>query len=284
MLDTAGVNNNVSIFSKALYSNWCHYQTYNLMFDCGEGAAAHIGNHLGGIDSIFISHDHGDHTLGLPGIVGCRNAGRGMSRNKATIDNNKPLRVYYPEDNTSMIDLIKFTHIRVDGRLRYDLSFVPIRAGFEKQLGKNVYLRAFDMKHQKNKTTLGYVIYEERTRLKKEFVGKDIRSLISGGIDKDTLNETYRANLFAYCLDAYDIPDNHELSGCKDVIMDCTFINEDDRDDTTHFTLDEAIIFCKSNGIQKMYAAHLSCRYNYKKIAEKYGDINFITPNKLHNL
>lgn len=254
------------------------------MFDCGEGAATHIGNYLGGIDSIFISHDHGDHTLGLPSVIGCRNAGRGMSRNKDTMDNNKPLTVYYPEDNFLMNDLIKFVQSRTDGWLRYDMKFVPISSGFEKQLGKNVYLRAFNMKHQKNKSTLGYVIYETRTRLKKEFIGKDIKSLINGGINKDNLNETYRANLFGYCLDAYDIPDNKELSGCKEVVMDCTFINEDDRDDTTHFTLDEAIIFCKSNGIEKMYAAHLSCRYNYKKIAEKYSDVNFITPNKLHDL
>ncbi len=272
-----------SIFSKALYSSWCHVSQYNLLFDCGEGCATNIGNHLAGIEMVFLGHLHGDHVLGLPSVIGCRNSGRGISRNKDTMCNNKPLYIYYPEDN-DMTDIIAFINTRNGNYLRYDLRFVPIDAGFEKQLGKNVYLRAFDMKHQKNKSTLGYVIYEERTRLKKEFVGKDIRSLISGGIDKDTLNETYRANLFAYCLDAYDIPDNHELIGCKDVIMDCTFINEDDRDDTTHFTLDEAIIFCKSNGIQKMYAAHLSCRYNYKKIAEKYGDVNFITPNKLHNL
>ena len=90
---------NISIFSKALYSNWCHDKTRNILFDCGEGAATHIGNHLAGIDKIFVSHDHGDHTLGLPSIVGCRNAGRGMSRNEDTMDNNKPLTVYYPEDN-----------------------------------------------------------------------------------------------------------------------------------------------------------------------------------------
>jgi ribonuclease Z len=284
MVDTGRVNNNATIFSKALYSNWCHYHTYNLMFDCGEGAATHIGNHLAGIDSIFVTHEHGDHTLGLPSIIGCRNAGRGMSRNKKTMDNNKPLTIYFPEDNNTMFDLIKFSYDRTKDWLRYDLRFIPIYAGYEKQLGKNIYLRAFNMKHQKKKSTFGYVIYEERTRLKKEFIGKNIKTLIGNGMDKDSLNETYRANLFAYCLDAYDIPDNKELAGCKEVIMDCTFINQADRDDTTHFTLDEAVDFCKHNGVGKMYAAHLSCRYNYKDVAEKYSDVHFITPNKLHNL
>lgn len=280
------VNNgpHISIFSKALYSNWCHYPTYNLLFDCGEGCATHIGNHLAGIDSIFLTHDHGDHTLGIPSVVGCRNAGRGMSRNKDTMDNNKPLNIYYPEDNFLMSDLIKFVKSRTDGWLRYDMKFIPISAGFEKQLGKNVFLRAFNMKHQKNKSTLGYVIYENRTRLKKEYQGQDIPTLIKQGIDGKTLNETYRANLFAYCLDAYAIPDYKELVECKDVIMDCTFINAEDRDDPTHFTLDEAYNLCQVIGIKKMYAAHLSGRYNYNDVSNKYGDIKFINPYKVNEL
>jgi len=280
------VNNSphISIFSKALYSSWCHYPTYNLLFDCGEGCATHIGNHLAGIDSIFLTHDHGDHTLGLPSVVGCRNAGRGMSRNKETMDNNKPLYVYYPEDNLLMNDLLKFVKARTDGWLRYDMKFVAICAGFEKKLGKNVYLRAFNMKHQKYKSTLGYVIYENRTRLKKEYQGQDIPTLIKQGVDGKTLNETYRANLFAYCLDAYDIPDSKELVECKDVIMDCTFINADDRDDPTHFTLDEAYKFCQSIGIKNMIAAHLSGRYNYNEVAKNYADIKFINPYKVNEL
>ena len=280
------VNNgpHISIFSKALYSNWCHYPTYNLLFDCGEGCATHIGNHLAGIDSIFLTHDHGDHTLGLPSVVGCRNAGRGMSRNEETMGNNKPLYVYYPEDNLLMNDLLKFVKARTDGWLRYDMKFVAICAGFEKKLGKNVYLRAFNMKHQKYKSTLGYVIYENSTRLKKEYQGQDIPTLIKQGVDGKTLNETYRANLFAYCLDAYAIPDFKEVVECKDAIMDCTFINADDRDDPTHFTLDEAYKFCQSIGIKNMIAAHLSGRYNYNEVAKNYADIKFINPYKVNEL
>ena len=277
---------NISVFSKALYSNWCHDKTRNLMFDCGEGAATSIGNFLAGIDKIFISHDHGDHTLGLPSIIGCRNAGRGMSRNVDTMDNNKPLTVYYPEDNYLMNDLISFCKARAGNWLRYDLKFVPISSGFELDLGNKQFLRAFDMKHQKNKSTLGYVIYENRTRLKKEYQGLDIPSFIRRGITSDKLNETYRANLFAYCLDAYQIGDTTELMDVKDIIMDCTFLDAKDRDDPTHFTLDEAYNFCQGIRAKNMYAAHLSGRYNYNKIVEnnKYNGVNYINPYKVNDL
>jgi len=232
---------------------------------------------------LFLGHLHGDHVLGLPSVIGCRNSGRGISRNKDTMDNNKPLTIYYPADN-DMSRIQNFVMDRNGNSLRYDLKFVPIEAGFEKKLGKNVFLRAFNMKHQKNKSTLGYVIYENRTRLKKEYKGQDIPTLIRQGIDGKTLNETYRANLFAYCLDAYEIPDSGQIVDCKDVIMDCTFINAGDRDDPTHFTLDEAKDLCKRIGVKNMIAAHLSGRYNYNDISNEYNDVTFINPYKVNEL
>lgn len=275
---------NISIFSKALYSNWCYDKTRNLLFDCGEGAATNIGNCLAGIDKIFIGHDHGDHILGLPAIVGARNAGRGMSRNAETMDSNKPLTVYYPDDNFLMHDLIDFIQKRNRNWLRYDLKFVPITAGFELPLDNKQIVRAFNMSHQKNKTTLGYVIYENRTRLKKQYLGQDIPALLKNGLNRNDINETYRANLFAYCLDAFKIDDVDQLLDCRDVIMDCTFANEADRDDPTHFTIDEAIGVCKSANVKNMFAAHLSGRYDYNEISKQYADLTFINPYKVNTL
>jgi len=255
------------------------------MFDCGEGAATSIGNFLAGIEHIFLGHLHGDHVLGLPSVIGCRNSGRGISRNEDTMDRNKPLTVYYPEDN-NIGDMIEFVNARNQNYLRYKLDFVPIYAGFELDLGNKQFLRAFDMKHQKNKSTLGYVIYENRTRLKKEYQGLDIPSFIRRGVTSDKLNETYRANLFAYCLDAYQINDATDLMDVKDIIMDCTFLDAKDRDDPTHFTLDEAYSFCQGIRAKNMIAAHLSGRYNYNNLVEnnKYSGVKFINPYKVNDL
>ena len=257
---------------------------HKILFDCGEGAATAIGNSLANIERIFIGHNHGDHTLGLPSVVGCRNSGRGISRNKDTQDHNKPLTIYYPKDNTHLNALFDFVMGRNANYLRYKITFVPIEAGFELDLGNKQYVRAFNMSHQKNVSTLGYVIYENRNRLKPEFLGKNIPELLKNGLNKNDINESYRANLFAYCLDAYNIPDAEQLAGCKDVIMDCTFVNAEDRDDTTHFTLDEAYKLCKDVGIKKMYAAHLSGRYDYNEVAKNYPDITFINPYKVNHL
>lgn len=287
-IQTVSNSLNISIFSKALYSNWCYDKTRDLLFDCGEGAATAIGNCLAGIDKIFITHDHADHTLGLPSVVGCRNAGRGMSRNVDTMNNNKPLTIYYPVDNYLMNDLISFCKLRYENWLRYELKFVPIEAGFELDIGNKQTLRAFNMSHQKNKTTLGYVIYENRTRLKSQYKDIDVPSLFKSGVTRvefaSKYQEQYRANLFAYCLDAFKINDIAQITDCKDIIMDCTFVNEDDRDDPTHFTIDEAMDVCKSAKVKNMYAAHLSGRYDYNDVAKQYSDIKFINPYKVNTL
>ena len=274
---------NVSIFSKALYSSWCNHQPTNTLFDCGEGCATHIGNSLAGIERIFLSHDHGDHTLGLPSVIGCRNSGRGVSRNEATQDHNKPLTIYYPHDNWLMDDMIKFMEARNGNWLRYKLEWVPIGDGVEIPLANNQFVRAFEMMHQKKKSTLGYVIYEKRRRLKKEFVGQNIPALLKSGVDKDSVNETYRANLFGYCLDAFKI-DGDQLKDCDNVIMDCTFISEKDRTDDTHYSLEEARNFCTTVGVRNMFAAHLSGRYNYNELVNTYPDVQFVNPFKVNHL
>ncbi len=243
-----------------------------------------MGNFLAGIENIFITHDHGDHVLGLPALIGARNAGRGMSRNEDTMDANKPLNVFYPGDNRNMADLIDFIQKRNRNWLRYDLKFIPISAGFTYQLNDKTFIDAVAMNHQRGGSTFGYVIYENRTRLMEKYRGQNIPALIKGGMSRDAMTETYRANLFAYCLDAYKIIDSDKLQGCQDVIMDCTFIDEADRTDPTHFTLDEAKAFCKSVGIKNMYAAHQSGRYNYNDVVKANPDVNFINPFKVNDL
>src|SRR5688572_4068556 len=59
-----------------------------LMFDCGEGTQRQLQRSLGlvQVDSIFITHYHADHFLGLPGLLKTYDLG----------DRQAPLHVYGP--------------------------------------------------------------------------------------------------------------------------------------------------------------------------------------------
>jgi ribonuclease Z len=258
---------NATLFSKGLYSSWCHLPQLEILFDAGEGAATHLGNELFNVTRIFIGHHHGDHTLGLPSIIGCRNMVHGMSRNPETRDANKPLTVYYPKGSgrESMQNLFGFIWERNRNWLRYELEFIEIEHGMEIEVAKDTFVQAFTMLHDKNYECLGYRVIERRKRLKKEFIGEDIRALKKSGFVGDVM-ENYSANLFAYCLDAYKIPEASRLSNCECAIMDCTFVNPDDRDDPTHFTLQESIELCAEWNVKKMVVGHLSPRYDSRYV------------------
>lgn len=227
-----------------------------------------MGNFIYGVENVFISHQHGDHILGLPSLVGIRNSARG--------DKEKPLVVFYPKDNLSIKDLIDFIFFR-NAKLKYELNFQPIEAGFKFIIDDKRYIEAFDMKHQKYSTTLGYVIREKRSRLKLEFIDKNIPELLKQGVPKDSLNENYIANTFAYCLDSFDF-DYRNIAKADLAVMDCTFINKSDRDDLTHFTLDEAKSICHDAGVKKMVAAHFSPRYHDINVT---GVDYWVNPNKV---
>jgi len=61
---------------------------------------------------------------------------------------------------------------------------------------------------------------------------------------------------------SYKIDAPTKISNCEKVVMDCTFLNKNDRTSMTHFTLDEAIDICSNVGVKTMYASHLSPRYS----------------------
>lgn len=69
------------------------------LFDCGEGAQIRLIEQKLGImriDHIFITHYHGDHFFGLPGLIQTM----GMYNRK------KPLNIYGPKGLKDLIDLI----------------------------------------------------------------------------------------------------------------------------------------------------------------------------------
>lgn len=258
---------NGQMFSKGLYSSWCHVVGAgpNMLFDAGEGAATTIGNGLTNIEHIWLGHFHGDHVLGLPSIIGCRNMAQGTSRNEATRHHNKPLTIHFPNcvggPRRDFDNLMRFIDERNRNWLRYDLTWHEMDVGDEVVIGANTIVRAFPMAHQKNNLTLGYTIVEKRHRLREEFRGQDIRALkkANGWTDKDVMSP-YEKNIFAYCLDSYDFDPKH-IKDAEVAVMDCTFLNPDDRDDLTHFTFDEAVEVSRAANVQTMIAAHISPRY-----------------------
>lgn len=89
------------------------------LFDCGEGTQhqiLHTSVKPGKIEKIFISHLHGDHIYGLPGLLGSRSFQGGT----------EPLIVYGPKGIEEFI----LTSLRISRTyLKYQLQIVELEEG-----------------------------------------------------------------------------------------------------------------------------------------------------------
>jgi ribonuclease Z len=86
-----------------------------LLFDCGEGTQRQLLRSVGlaDLDSVFVTHFHADHWLGLPGML----------KSFALRDRERPLRIYGPPGLNELMAATRFIYGR---RLPYELTFAEL--------------------------------------------------------------------------------------------------------------------------------------------------------------
>ena len=106
LLGTAG---SVPTQTRSLPAVLIKRQNKQLMFDCGEGVQRQMVKSKVGFHKetkIFISHMHGDHVLGLPGLL----------QTMALMDRQKKLEIYGPEGIKQFLECVRET-------LQFGLTF-----------------------------------------------------------------------------------------------------------------------------------------------------------------
>jgi ribonuclease Z len=117
-----------------------------LLFDCGEGTQRQMQKSLGlvQVDSIFLTHFHADHFLGVPGLL----------KTYDLTDREAPLTIYGPR---GLADLFKVLG-RLIGRIGFELELVELDAGEGVRL-EDAEVRPFEVEHSVR--ALGYALVEE---------------------------------------------------------------------------------------------------------------------------
>ncbi len=85
-----------------------------ILFDCGEGTQRQLVRSVGltDVDSVFITHFHADHWLGLPGML----------KSFALRERDQPLTVFGPRGLKELMGAMRIVY----GRMPYELSFVEL--------------------------------------------------------------------------------------------------------------------------------------------------------------
>lgn len=127
------------------------YSSEGILFDCGEGTQRQFkvaGLSLTDVDKVLISHWHGDHVLGLPGLI----------QTLSSIDYNKKLEIYGPIGTKKRMEKM-FEAFVFDKRINFSVNEIKQGIFFENH---DFMLEAYSLEH--GIETLGYRFIEKDMR------------------------------------------------------------------------------------------------------------------------
>jgi ribonuclease Z len=118
-----------------------------LLFDCGEGTQRQLLRSVGlvDMDSVFITHFHADHWLGLPGML----------KSLALRERREPLIVYGPRGLSELMGVMRIVY----GRLPYELEIVELEPA--QSVERDGYMVAAIPVRHRGDASFGYALVEE---------------------------------------------------------------------------------------------------------------------------
>lgn len=241
-----------------------------LLFDCGEGTQRQMMQSGTGfsLDGCFLTHLHGDHIYGLPGLLDT------LSFN----DRSRPLTVYTPAGTKQK--LRQWLHT-VGGNLTFPLTITEVDAG-ETVLSVEEYrIEAFSVDH--DTTAVGYALIEaeRKGRFDRERaeelgvpVGPKFATLHEGTpveladgrvIEPDDVVGPPRpGRRVVYTGDTRPTPETRAVAAEADLLIhDGTFRETHTKRArrTGHSTAREAGELAADAGVRRLALVHLSSRY-----------------------
>ncbi|MCL4112323.1 UNVERIFIED_CONTAM: hypothetical protein GTU68_015053 [Idotea baltica] len=242
------------------------------LIDCGEGTQSRMSENKikrSKINHIFISHLHGDHCFGLPGLITSYNL----------YQRSETLYLYGPVGLRAFIDVI----LSATGtKLNYDLVIHEHDTQIQQVVVERQHVRVSTIPLEHRIPTAGY-LFTEKTAPRKingEAVARygvpfDMMEGLRHGshwtskegttIDNAVLTTQGRPPFtFAYCSDTVYLPSLvHSIRGVDLLYHEATFAKETGTNARRwgHSTATEAALIAKEAQVGKLLIGHFSGRY-----------------------
>jgi ribonuclease Z len=244
-----------------------------LLFDCGEGTQYQIARsdlRASRVDAIFITHFHGDHLYGLPGMV----------TSLALLGRTAPLTLVGPQGLRAVLEALP--GLQRDW-LPFPVRYVEVPEGFSHAVvyeGAGWTVEARPLAHRV--FTMGFRAVEGPRRGKVDAdravdLGLDPRQIgwlvrgepqrAEGGRmvrPEEVIGPERPGAVFAYCLDTAPCEGARLLAQDADLVLHDATFGEDMAEraaDTGHSTAREAAETARAAGARRLLLTHFSARY-----------------------
>lgn len=240
-----------------------------LLFDCGEGTQQQMMRAKTGmmnLSSIFITHLHADHFLGIPGLM----------QTMSFMGRKEPLLIYGPEGTREFTELFEALGYF---NLKYEVRGIELKPGDLIEREEYV-IRALKTEH--NISSLGYALIENPrpgrfNREKAIKLGippgplfaklqKGTPVEVNGKLinPEDVMGAPRPGRTVVYSGDTRPCKSILEASRNADVLIhDGSFADEmaDWAEESKHSTAGEVAALAKEAGVRKLILTHISSRY-----------------------
>lgn len=243
-----------------------------ILFDPGEGAqrgCTLTGVSIAKATAVCVTHFHGDHCLGLPGVIQRRSF-----ENSSSPKSPKPLPIFYPADGQEYFERLRHASIF------HDTSHVEIRpvsaAGPQASLASFV-LSAQPLLHRD--TCFGFrldepdgVSVDSQLLAQFDIDGPDVGRLLAEGwldtpngrVTADQITRPRRGQSMAFVMDTMPCEGALELArGVDMLVIESTYLHSEVElaEKYMHMTARQSAELAAEAGVRRLVLTHFSARY-----------------------
>lgn len=256
-----------------------------LLIDCGEGTQIQMQRFdikWRKIHHIFISHLHGDHYFGLPGLI----------NSMSLLGRTAPLHLYAPKELKPILDIMLQV---ADTRLSYELHFHSLPDGADLLVdNKEFRVVTFPTEHRiachgfkVMQKTKGRKLLPDKCReyeiptyfFDRLKAGEDYERKDGFVVKNEWVTETGpKEKSYAYCADT--LYTDSFLEHIKDVDMlyhECTYLEESAEKAKARFhsTARQAAMMAKKANTGKLLLGHYSSKYREVELFKQEAEVVF---------
>jgi len=256
------------------------YRKDGILVDCGEGTQRQFkmaGIPITKVTKILISHWHGDHVLGLPGLIQTLSAS----------GYDKTLEIYGPKGTKTLMEHM-FKAFVFDQKIELKITEISNKKIFENE---RFYIEALPLDH--GMPSFGFSIIEKDWRkvdmAKVKKLGLKAGPMIGKLVDGKTVTEKGKkikpndvskvvpGRKISFITDTLLCKNCYELSKNADVLVSEASYTEEHEEKAReyyHMTAKQAALVASKNNVKKLVLTHFSTRYKTTKaLQEEAADV-----------